>query len=130
MAKFELKGLDKIYNKFDTVANAPSGLKDSVVHTAATIVLKQQREDANRLFNGTGRGAAALSIVERRSGESYSFMDIGINSSNWEACRGLWFQHWGFYSKSATLWMDESFKKSKSAASKEIKSRLSRGLGL
>lgn len=130
MAQFELKGLDKIYNKFDTIAKAPAGMKDSVVQTAATIVLNQQREDVNRLFNGTGRGAAALSIVKKRSGENYTFMDIGINRSNWEACRGLWFQHWGFYSKSATLWMNKSFKKSKAAANKEIKNRLSRGLGL
>lgn len=130
MAKFELKGLDKLYNKVETMSSAPGRSSKAYIEHAANVILAQQKEDASNLFNGTGAGAAALKITATRSGETYTFMDIGISHDNWYECRGLYFQHYGFKSKSATLWLTKAFKKSKSKVSKDIKESLKKGMGL
>lgn len=130
MAKFEAKGINNLLKKFDNLSNTPSRVKNKIVMDAGNVILQQQKDDAKSLFKGTGRGANALAICKERTGEGYIFLDIGISSKNWRECRGLWFQHYGFYSKSATLWLTKSFKKAKPKVNRHIKESLSRELKL
>lgn len=127
MAKFEVGGMDKLMKRVDDISQAPAKVKKQLINQGSREVLSQMKNDAPK---DTGNSASHLAIVEGRSGQDYLFLDLGIGEKNWYECRGLWFQHYGFKSKSATLWMTSSFKKSKSKASKIIKEGLKRELNL
>lgn len=130
MAKFQVSGLNKVMDRLDNMGQAPMKVKKQLINKGANIVLNQMKSDANSQFNGTGTGARSLAIIEARNGESYLFMDVGIGEKNWYDCRGLYFQHYGFNDNAPTLWMNSSFKRSKSKVSKLIKDGLKRELNL
>lgn len=130
MAKFQVNGLGKVMDRMDGLAQAPVKVKKQLINKGANMVLSQMRSDANSQFNGTGEGARNLDIVEARNGDTYLFMDVGIGEKNWYECRGLYFQHYGFNDNAPTLWMNTSFKRSKSKVSKMIKEGLQRELNL
>ena len=126
MAKFEIGGMENLIKRIDELGSAPAKVKKGLIHQGAMEVLSQMKNDAP----GSGKSASHLAIIEGRSGDNYLFLDVGIGKPNWNECRGLWFQHYGFKSKAATLWMTSSFKRSKSKASKIIKEGLKRELNL
>ena len=130
MAKFQVSGLSKVLDRLDSMDQAPVKVKKQLINKGANMVLEQMRSDATSQFNGTGTGARNLAIIEARNGESYLFMDVGIGEKNWYECRGLYFQHYGFNNNAPTLWMNSSFKRSKSKVSKLIKEGLKRELNL
>lgn len=130
MARFELKGMDSLINKLEKLSNTPDRVKKKLVHEGAKVALNQMKTDANGQFHGTGTGAANLAVIETRDGAGYLFVDVGIGESNWYECRGLYFQHYGFYSKPPTQWMNVSFNKSKPQVKRIIKDGLSRELKL
>ena len=130
MANFECNGISKLMKRIDDMGQAPDKVKKRLVNQGANLGLTQMKSDALSQFKGTGQGARSLAILEGRSGDSYLFLDVGIGEQNWYDCRGLYFQHYGFKSKSATLWMTSSYKRSKSKVSKLIRDGLKKELNL
>ncbi|MDU1854024.1 MAG: hypothetical protein E6789_00740 [Clostridium baratii] len=112
----KIKGFKNLNKKLTELAEAPDNVKEQVTKQCADIALAQMKQDAPK---DEGEGASALRITEHRSGEGYSFYDIGIDSSNWEQTKGLYFNHFGFshWKGKAFInphqgWFDHSAKKS------------------
>lgn len=129
MASFECKGLDRLIKKIDDIAKVPEELKDEIIEDVAEEVLKQQKKDAPA---NTGKGKEALDIIDIRSGEGYTFIDIGIGAENWEQCKGLWFQNFDGERSSGryVLWMENSFKSIEKSIKEDIKNRLIKEMDL
>lgn len=129
MAKFEMNNLSELMQKFDSITGAPGDVKGQLIRSSAEKTLDGLKADAPKC---TGESAKHLKILETRVGDEYMFIDIGINHTNWEQTKGLWFQN--FYGEKSTgknvMWMDKSFKKSKRKIGKEIKHELTRRMGL
>lgn len=127
MAKFTLNGTKNLTKRFTDMSELPGKVKKRLINQSANIVLSQLKQDAPK---DTGKSAASLAIIDGRNGDEYLFLDVGIGKKNWEKCKGLWFQHYGFKDKSATLWMTSSFQRSKSKAAKIIRDGLKKEMNL
>lgn len=120
MANFNIKGLDKLNTRLDSMGQAPDRLKKQLINQGANIVLDQMKSDAPK---GDGGSYKHLSIVDSRSGKNYLFLDIGINYKNWDQCRGLYFQNYDGERSAGrwVQWIDRSFGRSKPKARKVIR---------
>lgn len=93
MATFEIKGLKQLQQALKNAPESAFGKMQHVTKECADIVLECQRSAAPKR---TGKGAGALNIVAERTGKGYVYYDVGINSSNWEQTKHLWFHNYGY----------------------------------
>lgn len=119
-----MNGFDDLINTLNDLGNITNKVGKEALEEGSEIVLKQQKKDAPR---DSGDGGKHLKIVKGNSKVSR----IGIDHSNWEECKGIYFQNYGFiHYKDGKLvdphigWVEESFKKCKDKAEKAIVDKL------
>ena len=94
MATFEIKGLKELQTHLGNASQASFAKMNTACKKGADLVLQSQKAEAPK---DTGEGANALSIVACRTGKGFCFYDVGINSTNWEQTKQLWFHNFGYY---------------------------------
>ncbi|EHK2327334.1 hypothetical protein QTH11_03570 [Clostridium perfringens] len=133
MANFTVKGLDKLLNDFEKLADKPNKIKKKIINDAAEETLNIEKKEAPK---DKPRSYKYLSILENRIGDGYLFIDVGINKENWEETKGLYYQNYGFEWKVNGensnvgrvdvnyMWMKKASKK----AEKKVKEMIKDGL--
>lgn len=120
-------GFDELMNDLNNLGNIGNKIGKKAVEGGGKVVLKKQKNDAPRNANDNEHGADKLDITEikkySRSGTIVG--KIGISAENWEDCKHLYFQNYGYELwKNGEMitthigWMDDSFEECKEEASK------------
>lgn len=94
----KVSGMKALVDHFDKI-NSPKPVKKAV-REGGKVILKQEKETARHVHKkyATGKGAAQLKLSTVRSNKKRAFVDAGIGKkSNWEAVKGLYYNHYGFY---------------------------------
>lgn len=149
----EVKGIQQLIDYFDKIGNQKVPKK--ALDQAGKHVLKVEKEVAQSTHNKYTRhvGYNNLKSFPPRVRKGKGTVDIGIKgSSNWDAVKGLYFNHYGFYHNgwhrehtaknriqkgkssgkyiSGSRWMDNAYEKSSSEAYKILERELLEGLKL
>lgn len=119
----ELKGIDKLVEDLNRLGDVGNKIGKKAVVEGAKIVLDQQIKDAPR-DEDNKHGADNLKVTKIKRYKTGTWVGrVGIDSSNWEETKHLYFQHYGFehYKNGERVdphlgWMDDSFKKIKERA--------------
>ena len=122
----ELTGFDDLIKDLNNLGNVGNKISKKAVQAGAKIVLEQEKKDAPRNSSGSGHAADKLKITKIKKYKSGTTVGkIGIDSSNWEEVKWLFFQHYGFehhisgkFVAPHVGWMNDSFKKCKEKAAK------------
>ena len=125
----ELSGFDELINDLNNLGNIGNKIGKKAVEEGAKIVLEQQKKDGPRDADDNDHGADKLDITEiKKYSKSGTVVGkIGISSENWEDCKHLYFQNYGYELwKNGKMvdthvgWIDDSFKRCKDKASEKI----------
>lgn len=89
----EVQGLEDLLNTVDDLGQVGNRIKASSLKKAMQPMLNQAKADAPK---NTGNSAKYLrtTVKKYRNGDLQGRM--GIDGTNWEKCKALWFQHWGY----------------------------------
>lgn len=122
-------GFDELINDLNNLGNIGNKIGKKAVEEGAKVVLEQQKKDALRDSDDNEHGADKLDITEiKKYSKSGTIVGkVGISAENWEDCKHLYFQNYGYElwknGKMITThvgWIDDSFKKCKDKASEKI----------
>ena len=127
MAKSSIEGFDELLNDLERLGDVGKKVGKKAVQNASKIVLEQMKKDAPR-SGDNDHGSESLKVTNIKTYKTGTVVSkTGIDSSNWEDAKGLYFNHYGFeHWKSGKLidvhigWMDNSFNKVKEEAYKSI----------
>lgn len=121
------EGFDSLYKKLQALGNVGNKIGNSVLKEEAEVVLDQQKKDAPRDKNSTDHGADNLAIDGIKSRKGTKSIGIGITQDNWEQCKGLYFQNFGFelWKDGQRIephvgWIDDSFEKVKDKVKEDM----------
>ena len=111
----ETKGFDDLFNTLDILGNVGDKVGKNAVKAGAEVGLPYLKKYAPK---DSGDSAKKLRITSTKKFKNDWWTQMGIDDKNWEQCKGLWFQHWGFthwkngekISKHVG-WMDKAYKK-------------------
>lgn len=114
----ELKGFDDLIEDLNRLGDIGSKIGKKAIEEGSKIVLYQQIKDAPR-DKDNEHGADKLKLTKIKRYKTGTVIGrVGIDSSNWEETKHLYFQHYGFehYKSGKRVevhlgWMDDSFKK-------------------
>lgn len=125
----EFNGFDELINDLNNLGAIGNKIGKKAVEEGAKIVLEQQKKDAPRDADDNEHGADKLDITEiKKYSKSGTIVGkVGISAENWEDCKHLYFQNYGYELwKNGKMvnahigWIDDSFKKCKDKASEKI----------
>lgn len=124
----EFNGFDELINDLNNLGAIGNKIGKKAVEEGAKIVLEQQKKDAPRDADDNEHGADKLDITEIKNSKSGTIVGkVGISAENWEDCKHLYFQNYGYELwKNGKMvnahigWIDDSFKKCKDKASEKI----------
>lgn len=131
MAKRSIEGLDNLLDDLGRLGDVGKKVGKKAVQNASKIVLNQQKKDAPR-SDDEEHGADKLKVTQIKTYKTGTCVGkIGIDSSNWEDTKGLWFQNFGFehYKSGKRVephvgWMRQSFDKVKEETYKSIENEV------
>lgn len=124
----KFSGFDELINDLNNLGAIGNKIGKKAVEEGAKIVLEQQKKDAPKDADNE-HGADKLDITEiKKYSKSGTIVGkVGISAENWEDCKHLYFQNYGYElwknGKMVNVhvgWIDDSFKKCKDKASKVI----------
>ena len=111
----ETKGFDELLNTLETLGNVGNKVGRNAVKAGAEAGLPYLKKYAPK---DSGDGAKKLRITSTKKFKNDWWSQMGIDSKNWEDCKGLWYQHWSYtHWKSGEKiskhvgWMDKAYKK-------------------
>ena len=122
-------GFDDLINDLNNLGAIGNKIGKQAVEEGAKIVLEQQKKDAPRDVNDSNHGADKLDITEiKKYSKSGTVVGkVGISAENWEECKHLYFQNYGYELwKNGKMvnthvgWIDDSFKKCKDKATEKM----------
>lgn len=125
----EFSGFDDLINDLNNLGAIGNKIGKQAVEEGAKIVLEQQKKDAPRDADDNEHGADKLDITEiKKYSKSGTVVGkVGISAENWEECKHLYFQNYGYELwKNGKMvnthvgWIDDSFKKCKDKATKKM----------
>ncbi|CUN86867.1 HK97 gp10 family phage protein [Clostridium disporicum] len=125
----EFSGFDELVNDLNNLGTIGNKIGRQAVEEGAKIVLEQQKKDAPRDVNDSNHGADKLDITEiKKYSKSGTVVGkVGISAENWEECKHLYFQNYGYELwKNGKMvnthvgWIDDSFKKCKDKATEKM----------
>lgn len=127
-------GFDSLNATLKALGNLGNKISNDVLKESASTVLTQQKKDAPRSKDGDN-GADKLAIDKITSYKGNKSIKIGITSENWEDCKGLYFQHYGYELwkngkryEPHLGWVDNSFDKIKGKVIEQMKSKIQSGI--
>ena len=128
----ETEGFDDLFDTLDLLGNVGDKIGKDAVTKAAKSGLPYLKQYAPK---DSGDGAKKLRYINTKKFKNDWWSQMGIDDKNWEACRGLWFQHWGYthwkskekISKNVG-WMDKAYKKAESEMEKVMMKELNDGI--
>ena len=107
-------GFNDLYKTLDALGNVGKKASKKILTEQAKKVLDQQKVDAPKNSENSYRYLEAGKV---KSKGNTSFIKVGITKENWDKCKQLYFQHYGYtlwlngkYYNPNFLWMDKSFK--------------------
>ena len=114
-----IKGFDELDNKLESLGNVGRKVGAKAVREGMKPIVEQMKKDAPK---DTGKGAKALKTTTVKTYKTGTAVArAGINASNWEKTKHLYFQNYGYINhingkrvKVHIGWMSKSFEKSKS----------------
>lgn len=108
-------GFDDLYKTLDSLGNVGKKASKKILTEQAKKVVDQQKVDAPKNSENSYRHLEAGKV---KSKGNTSFVKVGITKENWDKCKQLYYQHYGYtlwlngkYYNPNFLWMDKSFKK-------------------
>lgn len=122
-------GFDDLINDLNNLGAIGNKIGKKAVEEGAKIVLEQQKKDAPRDSENNEHGADKLDITEiKKYSKSGTVVGkVGISAENWEGCKHLYFQNYGYELwKNGKMvnthvgWIDDSFKKCKDKATEKM----------
>lgn len=120
-----VKGLDDLLSKLDRLGNVGQKVGKKAVRSGLNIILKQQKIDAPKYTGNSAKKLRVTKVKQYKGGTVWGA--TGINSKNWEECKSLFFQHYGYIhnrsGKKIKLhvgWMTDAFEKAKNKAQAEM----------
>lgn len=123
-SKFEVKGIEELIKALNNLdKSVKNKISKNAVDEASEIMLDSLKATAPRAEVDSKHSYAFLDKTVVKKGDGHQ-AKMGINSTNWDLTRGLWFHYWGFRSHGRDLWVDRAFDSSideaKAAMSMEI----------
>lgn len=119
-------GFDELINDLNNLGSIGNKIGKKAVEEGAKIILEQQKKDAPRDADNE-HGADKLDITEIKKYSGTIVGKIGISAENWEDCKHLYFQNYGYELwKNGKMvnthvgWIDDSFKKCKDKATEKM----------
>ena len=124
----ELKGFDSLVEDLNRLGDVGNKIGKKAIEEGSKIVLDQQKKDAPRDKNDNEHGADKLKVTNIKRYKTGAVVGkIGIDSSNWESTKHLYFQHYGYelWKNGERVephlgWMNDSFKKVEEKTSDKI----------
>ncbi len=121
-----IKGFDELEKKIEALGNVGKKVGAKAVREGMKPVVEQMKKDAPK---DTGDGAKALKTTTVKTYKTGTAVArAGINKSNFEKAKHLYFQHYGYElkktGKKVTVhvgWMNTSFEKSKAKGEKVMR---------
>lgn len=130
----ELSGFDELIDKLDKLENVGDKVKRTAVKKGAEIVLKHFKNSAPADTRNSRRSLKVTSTKKFKNGDTWS--QVGIDRSNWNKTKGLYFQNYGYVHKRSGKkinkhvgWVSKEFKKVEGQASKVIEQEVKNELG-
>ena len=117
----KISGFNALDNKLEALGNVGKTIGKKAVREGMKPILNQMRKDAPK---DTGKGAKALKVTVVKSYRTGTTVArAGIDKSNWEKAKHLYFQHYGYENRGLNFdgeivatnigWMNKTFEKSK-----------------
>lgn len=124
----EFSGFDELINDLNNLGNIGNKIGKKAVEEGAKIVLEQQKKDAPRdADNEHGADKLDITEIKKYSKSGTVVGKVGISAENWEECKHLYFQNYGYELwKNGKMvnthvgWIDDSFKKCKDKATEKM----------
>ena len=152
----DIKGIQELIDYFDKIGNKKvpkNALKKAGQHVREVEVQVAKSTHRRYSRNNSESGANHIKSFPPRIRKGKGFVDIGIKNkaSNWDAIRGLYFNHYGFYHNgwqkegtaenrikngkqgkyiAGSRWMDTAYEKSSKKAYELLEEGLLEGLDL
>lgn len=124
------EGFTSLNATLNALGNIGNKISNNVLKESANTVLDRQKKDAARSSDGDN-GADKLAIDKITSYKGNKSIKIGITKENWEDCKGLYFQNYGYELwkngkryEPHLGWVNNSFDKIKDKVAEEMKSKI------
>lgn len=118
-----VEGFDELFNTLDSLGNVGKKVGVKAVRGATKTALKSLKRYAPKK---SGKGGEALKVISVKSYKSGSVWGkAGIDKTNWEETKHLWFQNYGYNVGKAHVtkhvgWVERAFQECKKDAQKEM----------
>lgn len=89
----EVKGLEYITTTLENLGKAGEKVAQDAVKTSLKQVLPKIKTQAPE---DSGQGKKKLKVTKVKKYRKSVWGGVGIDRTNWEATKGLWFQHYGY----------------------------------
>lgn len=89
----EVKGIDDISRTLENLGKAGDKIAVDAVKTSLKQALPKIKAQAPE---DSGQGRSKLKVTKVKKYSKSVWGGIGIDRTNWEATKGLWFQHYGY----------------------------------
>ncbi|MDY3960171.1 HK97-gp10 family putative phage morphogenesis protein [Romboutsia timonensis] len=121
----EIKGIEELQAKLEALGKVGDKVEGTAVKKGAKVVLDHFKKNAPK-DSGNSRNALKVTSTKRfKNGGLWS--QVGIDGSNWDKTKGLYFQHYGYLNHATGKrvnknvgWMSEEFAKVEKYASETI----------
>ena len=126
----KISGFDELDNKLETLGSVSKRIGQTSLRKGMRHSLEQMKKDAPK---DTGQSSKALKVTKTKTYPKTGTCVIraGIDKSNWEKSKNLYFLHYGFENKGLNFtgqrnatqhigWVTKSFNKSLPKAENEI----------
>ena len=121
----KLSGFDDLFDDLNNLGNVGKKIGRKAVQEGSKIVLEQQKKDAPKNTSESAKNLKVTKVKTYKSGNTWA--NIGIDGSNFNEVKGLYFNHYGFelWKNGERVephvgWMDESLKKVEDKASEKM----------
>lgn len=122
----KISGFNELERKLDSLGDVGRKVGKQAVREGIKVVVDQMKKDAPK---DTGNSAKSLktTAIKTYPRTGTAVARAGINASNWEKTKSLYFQHYGYINhinnKKVTKnvgWLSRSFNKSKNEGQKRM----------
>lgn len=124
-----VEGFDELFNTLESLGNVGDKIAVKAVRRGTKPALKSLRRYAPKK---SGEGADNLKVISVKVYKSGSVWGkVGIDKSNWEKTKQLWYQNFGFDVGNTHVtkhvgWVERAFQECKKDAQKEIMDTVSK----
>lgn len=110
---FDLSALSELQEKLELAGDVGKKIENNSIKEAAKIMLDSQLRFAPENTGKAKKGLKIGNIKRFKSGSSY--VQVGLDKSNWEQCKGLWYQNFnGIHSSGKHVgWMKKAYENAK-----------------